>query len=68
MVEMSVSYHSNSNVLMLQVMNYGRIYGAGQKYAEKLLMQFNPKLSATEASKKANKMYSTTKGKRRFVD
>ncbi|ESO96346.1 hypothetical protein LOTGIDRAFT_239325 [Lottia gigantea] len=47
-----------------KVLNYGRIYGAGQKFAEKLLMQFNPKLTPEEARKKAMKMFISTKGKR----
>lgn len=49
---------------LFQVFNYGRIYGAGQKFAETLLMQFNHKLTADQAKKKAKVMYSTTKGKR----
>ncbi|KAJ8304121.1 hypothetical protein KUTeg_017704 [Tegillarca granosa] len=49
-----------------KVFNYGRIYGAGQKFAETLLMQFNHKLTADQAKKKAKVMYSTTKGKRRL--
>ncbi|KAK6166464.1 hypothetical protein SNE40_023149 [Patella caerulea] len=47
-----------------KVFNYGRIYGAGQKFAEKLLVQFNPKLSPEEAKQKARKMYLSTKGRR----
>jgi DNA polymerase gamma 1 len=46
------------------VFNYGRIYGAGQKFAERLLMQFNHKLTAKEAAVKAKIMYGTTKGRR----
>jgi DNA polymerase gamma 1 len=38
------------------------MYGAGKTFAEKLLMQFNHQLSATEAKEKANLMYSKTKG------
>lgn len=48
-----------------KVFNYGRIYGAGQPFAERLLMQFNHRLSQTEADRKAKQMYSLTKGIRR---
>ncbi|KAK3096547.1 hypothetical protein FSP39_001169 [Pinctada imbricata] len=47
-----------------KVLNYGRIYGAGQKFAETLLKQFNPNLTPIEANKKARLMYTTTKGKK----
>lgn len=50
-----------------KVFNYGRIYGAGQPFAERLLMQFNHRLSQTEASSKAKHMYALTKGKRRYT-
>lgn len=48
-----------------KVFNYGRIYGAGQPFAERLLMQFNHRLNQTEASSKARQMYALTKGIRR---
>lgn len=48
-----------------KVFNYGRIYGAGQPFAEKMLMQFNHRLSQTEADHKAKQMYTLTKGIRR---
>lgn len=48
-----------------KVFNYGRIYGAGQPFAERLLMQFNHRLSQTEAAHKAKQMYTLTKGIRR---
>lgn len=47
-----------------KVLNYARIYGAGQQFAETLLQQFNPSLSASEAKAKAMKMFGATKGKR----
>lgn len=50
-----------------KVFNYGRIYGAGQAFAERLLMQFNHRLGQTEASSKAKKMYALTKGIRRYT-
>uniref|UniRef100_A0A671Y6T9 DNA polymerase subunit gamma-1 n=1 Tax=Sparus aurata TaxID=8175 RepID=A0A671Y6T9_SPAAU len=49
-----------------KVFNYGRIYGAGQPFAERLLMQFNHRLSQAEASSKAKQMYALTKGIRRY--
>lgn len=48
--------------------NYGRIYGAGQKFAEQLLMQFNHRLSQEDAQNKAKKLYLATKGQREYVD
>lgn len=44
--------------------NYGRIYGAGRQFAEKLLLQFNPNLDVVEAHEKAMLMYDMTKGKK----
>uniref|UniRef100_A0A665VII3 DNA polymerase subunit gamma-1 n=1 Tax=Echeneis naucrates TaxID=173247 RepID=A0A665VII3_ECHNA len=49
-----------------KVFNYGRIYGAGQPFAERLLLQFNHRLSQEEASSKARQMYALTKGIRRY--
>ncbi|XP_056137418.1 DNA polymerase subunit gamma-1 [Lampris incognitus] len=49
-----------------KVFNYGRIYGAGQPFAERLLMQFNHRLSQPEAASKAKQMYALTKGIRRY--
>ncbi|KAK0141758.1 DNA polymerase subunit gamma-1 [Merluccius polli] len=49
-----------------KVFNYGRIYGAGQPFAERLLMQFNHRLSQPDASAKARQMYALTKGIRRY--
>ncbi|XP_023673036.1 DNA polymerase subunit gamma-1 isoform X1 [Paramormyrops kingsleyae] len=49
-----------------KVFNYGRIYGAGQPFAERLLMQFNHRLSPAEAADKARHMYAVTKGLRRY--
>ncbi|XP_051690182.2 DNA polymerase subunit gamma-1 isoform X2 [Oryctolagus cuniculus] len=49
-----------------KVFNYGRIYGAGQPFAERLLMQFNHRLTRQEAAEKAQQMYAATKGLRRY--
>lgn len=50
-----------------KVFNYGRIYGAGLPFAERLLMQFNHRLTQQQAREKAQQMYAVTKGIRRWV-
>ncbi|KAK3902054.1 DNA polymerase family A-domain-containing protein [Staphylotrichum tortipilum] len=45
-----------------KVFNYGRIYGAGLKFAGQLLRQFNPSLSEKDTLLIASKLYTTTKG------
>ncbi|KAJ2820147.1 DNA-directed DNA polymerase gamma mip1 [Coemansia sp. 'formosensis'] len=45
-----------------KVFNYGRIYGAGVKYAMSLLLQFNPDMTEAEAREKAERLYVSTKG------
>ena len=45
-----------------KVFNYGRIYGAGLKFAATLLRQFNPNLSEKETEQIAAKLYKETKG------
>ncbi|RVE46330.1 hypothetical protein evm_009049 [Chilo suppressalis] len=50
-----------------KVINYARIYGAGQNFAERLLKQFNPTMSMSEAKSKAAKMFTTTKGRRVYT-
>ncbi|KAK3322298.1 DNA polymerase family A-domain-containing protein [Apodospora peruviana] len=45
-----------------KVFNYGRIYGAGLRFAAQLLRQFNPSLSEKETLAIASKLYTTTKG------
>ncbi|KAJ0116370.1 hypothetical protein J7T55_007350 [Diaporthe amygdali] len=45
-----------------KVFNYGRIYGAGLKFAAQLLRQFNPTLSERETEAIAKKLYTSTKG------
>ncbi|KAF2658664.1 DNA polymeras-like protein gamma [Lophiostoma macrostomum CBS 122681] len=47
-----------------KVFNYGRIYGAGLRFAATLLRQFNPSLTDAETSKTANDLYENTKGKK----
>jgi len=45
-----------------KVFNYGRIYGAGLKFAATLLRQFNTAISNTQAEEIAKKLYRETKG------
>lgn len=45
-----------------KVFNYGRIYGAGLKFASTLLRQFNTNVTDAEASAIADKLYKNTKG------
>ncbi|KAG5925335.1 DNA-directed DNA polymerase gamma mip1 [Claviceps africana] len=45
-----------------KVFNYGRIYGAGLKFAATLLRQFNPDLSEKETMEVASRLYANTKG------
>lgn len=45
-----------------KVFNYGRIYGAGLKFAAQLLRQFNPMLSERETMETASRLYVDTKG------
>ena len=47
-----------------KVFNYGRIYGAGQRFATQLLRQFNPTLPEADAQSTAEKLYADTKGKK----
>jgi DNA polymerase gamma 1 len=47
-----------------KVFNYGRIYGAGQKFAATLLRQFNPSLTEQQTMEIASKLYKETKGTR----
>ncbi|KAJ1335586.1 DNA polymerase gamma 1 [Microdochium nivale] len=45
-----------------KVFNYGRIYGAGLRFAATLLRQFDPSLSEQETIETAGKLYANTKG------
>lgn len=47
-----------------KVFNYGRIYGAGLKFASTLLRQFNPNLSEKETHEIASRLFKETKGTR----
>ncbi|KAF9137363.1 DNA-directed DNA polymerase gamma mip1 [Mortierella sp. GBA39] len=47
-----------------KIFNYGRIYGAGVKFAARLMQQFNSAIDATEAKERATKLYTATKGSR----
>ncbi|CAG2166552.1 unnamed protein product [Oppiella nova] len=48
-----------------KVLNYARIYGAGQPFASRFLMQSNPSLDTKEAKEKAKKIFTETKGTRK---
>ena len=50
-----------------KIFNYGRMYGAGKRFAEVLLKQFNPLLTDDEITEKASTLYKATKGDRRCV-
>lgn len=45
-----------------KIFNYGRIYGAGLRFAAQLLRQFNPSLTDRETINIATKLYAATKG------
>ena len=47
-----------------KVFNYGRIYGAGLKFAATLLRQFNPSMPEAKTKVVASKLYQETKGTR----
>jgi hypothetical protein len=49
-----------------KVLNYARIYGAGEPFARLLLKQFNPSLTDTEVAARAKHMYEQTKGMRGY--
>jgi len=52
-----------------KIFNYGRIYGAGARYANTLLRQFNPSLTEGESASLSEKLYKATKGaKARYVE
>lgn len=46
-----------------KIFNYSRIYGAGMRYAEILLLQSNASMLPEEAQKLAGNLYASTKGK-----
>lgn len=47
-----------------KIFNYGRIYGAGLKFASTLLRQFNPSLSDKDTNALATRLYKETKGQK----
>ncbi|KAG7879655.1 hypothetical protein KL938_003708 [Ogataea parapolymorpha] len=51
-----------------KVFNYGRIYGAGVKFATSLLKKFNPALTEADARKTASELYAATKGQSQTVN
>jgi len=53
---------------LAKVFNYGRIYGAGIKFASRLMQRFNPSMTEKEAKTKAEELYRQTKGQRFKTD
>ena len=49
-----------------KVLNYARIYGAGQKFIERFLINTNPNLNSEQAKEKAKTIFKETKGERKF--
>ncbi|KAF8933934.1 DNA-directed DNA polymerase gamma mip1 [Dissophora ornata] len=45
-----------------KIFNYGRIYGAGVKFAARLMQQFNSTIDVEEAKQRATNLYAATKG------
>ena len=50
-----------------KILNYGRIYGAGVKFAKQQIMNYNANLTEDQAKRLANKMYNETKGEKTYV-
>lgn len=49
-----------------KVLNYARIYGAGQKFIERFLINTNHHMAPEEAKEKAKTIYKETKGVRKY--
>jgi DNA polymerase gamma 1 len=47
-----------------KIFNYARIYGAGVKYATSLLLQYNQDMELEAAQKRADDLYTSTKGEK----
>lgn len=60
------SAHFTVSLTTFSVLNYARIYGAGQLFATRLLKQFNPTITDAEAKSKAQKMFKLTKGRKLY--
>jgi DNA polymerase gamma 1 len=50
-----------------KVLNYGRLYGAGEMYAKQLLAEFNPTATPADVNSLTRELFMTTKGKRLSV-
>ena len=55
----------NINRDQAKILNYARIYGSGQPFATRFLMQSNLGLTEKQAKEKAKKIFTETKGIRR---
>ncbi|OQR72043.1 DNA polymerase subunit gamma-1-like [Tropilaelaps mercedesae] len=51
-----------------KVLNYARIYGAGERLSANLLRQFNPSMTAEDAANRAKIMFRSTKGARKWLN
>ncbi|CAG8466455.1 1009_t:CDS:2 [Ambispora gerdemannii] len=51
-----------------KVFNYGRIYGAGLKFAIQMLRQFNENIEEADAQQRAESLYKQTKGEKYYVN
>ncbi|EJU01791.1 hypothetical protein DACRYDRAFT_94814 [Dacryopinax primogenitus] len=51
-----------------KIFNYSRIYGAGLKHAQLLMLQSNPKLLVDDAKSLVQKLYASTKGQTTRTD
>ena len=49
-----------------KIINYARIYGAGQRFAKRLLKQFNSTMTDKVAAFKSRKMFDLAKGKKLY--
>lgn len=66
--------HSSSGKILgisrdqAKVFNYSRLYGAGMKHAQQLLLQQNPDLTPEKARAKVKDLYAATKGLRSYAN
>ena len=48
--------------IVVQVLNYGRLYGAGQRFAKQFLVDNSEGMTDQKAHRAAEKLYKSTKG------
>lgn len=49
------------------MINYGRIYGAGLRFLQTLLLQYNPELGESRARGRAEQIVAATKGEKGWL-